>query len=307
MTALVRRFGLALAGAALLPSLAFAAEGGRDEIDIMHHLGNSRVLELPYWKAPYHYELHLPQFAPVHLGPLTLDFSPTKHLVFLVLAAVIVALVMVSAGRAAARAQAQGKPVRGFAGAMETMALFIRNEVILPNVGHHGEGYVPYLLTVFFFILTCNLLGLLPWGATATGNIAVTAAMALVSLLVIEVSGMRALGLSGYLHTIFYLPPGLPTALKPVMLVIMTPVELISKLSKPFALAVRLFANMTAGHVVVLALLGLTFFFKSYVVGVGASLLATAIMGLELFVAFLQAFVFTLLTSVFIGLIREEH
>lgn len=307
MTALVRRFGLALAGAALLPSLAFASEGGRDEIDIMHHLGNSRVLELPYWKAPYVYELHLPQFAPVHLGPLTLDFSPTKHLVFLVLAAVIVALVMVSAGRAAARAQAQGKPVRGFAGTMETMALFIRNEVILPNVGHHGEGYVPYLLTVFFFILTCNLLGLLPWGATATGNIAVTAAMALVSLLVIEVSGMRALGLSGYLHTIFYLPPGLPTALKPVMLVIMTPVELISKLSKPFALAVRLFANMTAGHVVVLALLGLTFFFKSYVVGVGASLLATAIMGLELFVAFLQAFVFTLLTSVFIGLIREEH
>ena len=87
----------------------------------------------------------------------------------------------------------------------------------------------------------------------------------------------------------------------------MTPVEIISKLAKPFALAVRLFANMTAGHVVVLALIGLTFFFKSYVVGAGSSVLATAIMMLELFVAFLQAFVFTLLTAVFIGLIRESH
>jgi len=131
--------------------------------------------------------------------------------------------------------------------------------------------------------------------------------MAFLSLLVIEISGMKALGFKGYMQTIFFLPPGLPPVLKPVMLAIMTPVEIISKLAKPFALAVRLFANMTAGHVVVLALIGLTFFFKSYVVGAGSSVLATAIMMLELFVAFLQAFVFTLLTAVFIGLIRESH
>ena len=90
---------------------------------------------------------------------------------------------------------------------MEATALYIRQEVILPNVGHHGEGFAPYLLTLFFFILAMNLLGLLPWGATATGNIAVTAALAVMAFLVIEVTGMRTLGLKGYLGTIFYLPP----------------------------------------------------------------------------------------------------
>jgi F-type H+-transporting ATPase subunit a len=285
---------------------AHGAPGGRD-IDIMHHLGNSHVLELPYWKPPYTYSVQLPHLPTLHLGPIALDLSITKHLVFLFLAAVLVALVMLLVSRGVARAQAEGRPPRGFAGAMEAIVLYLRQEVILPTVGPHGEGYVPYLLTVFFFILTCNLLGLLPWGATATGNISVTAALALVSLAVIETSGMRSLGLKGYLGTIFYLPPGLPGPLKPVLLVIMTPIELIGKLAKPFALAVRLFANMTAGHVVVLALIGLTFFFQSAIVGVLASAMATGIMLLELFVAFLQAFVFTLLTSVFIGLVRAEH
>jgi F-type H+-transporting ATPase subunit a len=225
----------------------------------------------------------------------------------MVLAALIVALAFLLSARAVARAQARGRPAKGFAGTMEALALYIRQEVVLPNVGHHGEGFVPYLLTLFFFILVMNLLGLLPWGATPTGNIAVTGALALMAFVTIEVAGMRALGAKGYLQTIFYLPPGLPGPLKPIMLVIMTPVEIIGKLSKPFALAVRLFANMTAGHVLVLALIGLTFLFQSYVVGIGASVLATAIMLLELFVAFLQAFVFTLLTSVFIGLMRAEH
>ncbi len=276
-------------------------EASENEIDIIHHIGNSREVETPLgiW--------HLPRWEPIHIGPLAIDLSPTKHTVFMVLAAAIVALTFVLSGRTVARAQAGGRPPKGFAGAMEATALWIRQEVILPNVGHHGEGYVPYLLTVFFFILTMNLLGLMPWGSTATGNIAVTAALALVSFIAIEVAGMRSLGVKGYLNTIFYLPPGLPAAMKPIMLVIMTPVEIIGKLAKPFALAVRLFANMTAGHVLVLALIGLTFLFQSYVVGVTASVLSTAVMLLELFVAFLQAFVFTLLTAVFIGLMRAEH
>jgi len=283
------------------------APSASNEIDIMAHLGNSHSIELPAWKAPYYVEKELPRIPPIHIGGVTVDVSPTKHAVFLVLAALIVGLVFLYTSRVVARAQAAGRPPRGFAAAMEAMVLYIRQEVVLPNVGPHGEGYVNYLLTVFFFLLTCNLLGLLPWSATPTSNIAVTGAMALVSLVVIEVSGMRALGLKGYLGTIFFLPEGLPTALKPVMLVIMTPIEIIGKLAKPFALAVRLFANMTAGHVVVLALIGLTFFFQSYLVGVAASLMATGIMLLELFVAFLQAFVFTLLTSVFIGLMRAAH
>ena len=278
-----------------------------NEIDIMAHLGNSHSIELPSWKSPYYTEVELPRFAPLHVGRVTIDLSPTKHAVFLVLAAALVALVFLYTARVVARGQAAGHPPRGFAGAMEATVLYIRQEVILANVGPHGEGYVNYLLTVFFFILTCNLLGLLPWSATPTSNIAVTGAMAGVSLVVIEISGMRALGLKGYLGTIFFLPEGLPTLLKPLMLVIMTPIEIIGKLAKPFALAVRLFANMTAGHVVVLALIGLTFFFQSYLVGVAASVMATGIMLLELFVAFLQAFVFTLLTSVFVGLMRAAH
>jgi len=281
-------------------------EASGNQIDIMHHIGDSHELETPFGT------FELPRWTPIHLGGLTIDLSPTKHLVYLLLAAVIVALIFILSARAIAAAQARGRPAKGFAGAMEAMALYIRQEVVLPNVGPHGEGYAPYLLTLFFFILTMNLLGLLPWGATATGNIGVTAALAVIAFLVIEVTGMRALGPKGYLHTIFYLPPGLPggiggNILKVVLLAVMTPIELIGKLAKPFALAVRLFANMTSGHVLVLALIGLTFLFQSYAVGIGASVLATGVMLLELFVAFLQAFVFTLLTSVFIGLMRAEH
>ena len=277
------------------------------EVGVMEHLANSHVIEIPWFNERYTYEIELPRIPPIHLGPVELDLSPTKHSVFVVLAALLVAVLFLTSSRAIARAQAEGRPPRGLAGALEAMTLYLRQEYILPNVGHHGEGYVPYLLTVFFFILACNLLGLLPWGATPTGNIAVTGALALLAFVVIEISGMRALGLKGYLKTIFYLPPGLPTFMKPIMLLVMTPIELIGKLAKPFALAVRLFANMTAGHALVLALIGLTFTFHSYAVGAGASVMATAVMLLELFVAFLQAFVFMLLTAVFIGLMRAEH
>jgi F-type H+-transporting ATPase subunit a len=293
-----------------LPGRAVAQEHGQEpghaaasgEIDIAHHLGNSHEF----------LGVELPRFAPVHLGGLIIDFSPTKHLMFMLVAAILVALVFVTSARAIARAQAVGRPATGFAGAMEATALYIRQEVILPNVGHHGEGFVPYLLSLFFFILAMNLLGLLPGGATATGNISVTAALAVMAFLVIEITGMRALGTTGYLKTIFYLPGGLPggiggSMLKVVLLAVLTPIELIGKLAKPFALAVRLFANMTSGHVLVLALIGLTFLFKSYTVGLAAASLATGVMLLELFVAFLQAFVFTLLTAVFIGLMRAEH
>ena len=277
---------LAVGSVGLVPGRA-QAQGASNQIDIPHHIANSHEVETPFgvW--------HLPRWEPIHLGGLSIDMSPTKHLVYMLLAAVLVALVFIPSARVIQGAQARGRPSKGFAGAMEATALYIRQEVILPNVGHHGDGYVPYLLTLFFFILAMNLLGLLPWGATATGNIAVTAALAVVAFLVIEVTGMMALGPVGYAKTIFYLPSGLPGG--------------IGKLAKPFALAVRLFANMTSGHVLVLALIGLTFLFQSWAVGIGASILATGVMLLEVFVAFLQAFVFTLLTAVFIGLMRAEH
>jgi F-type H+-transporting ATPase subunit a len=282
------------------------------EINIMHHLGNAHTLEYPCLRPGLTCEAELPRWAPVRVGPVAIDFSPTKHLVWMLFAAVVALLLLLTASGGVRKADAAGRPPKGFSGAIEAMALWVRQEVILPNVGHHGEGFVPYLLSLFFFILSCNLLGLLPWGSPATGNIAVTGALALLALVVIEIAGMRSLGTKGYLGTIFFVPHGLPGGIggafmKGVLLIIMTPIEIIGKLAKPFALAVRLFANMTAGHVVILALLGLTFFFQSYLVGAGASALATGIMLLELFVAFLHAFVFTLLTSVFIGLIRTSH
>jgi F-type H+-transporting ATPase subunit a len=304
--------GTAAAQAAPIQREAFKSAQGEHkaserEVDVMEHLANSHVIEIPWFNERYTYEIQLPRIPPIQVGSVSIDLSPTKHSVFVVLAALIVAIVFVTSARSIARAQAEGRPPRGFAGAIEAMTLYLRQEYILPNVGPHGDGYVPYLLTVFFFILACNLLGLLPWGATPTGNIAVTGALALLAFVVIEISGMRSLGVKGYLKTIFYLPPGLPTFMKPIMLAVMTPIELIGKLAKPFALAVRLFANMTAGHALVLALIGLTFTFQSYLVGIGASAMATAVMLLELFVAFLQAFVFMLLTAVFIGLMRAEH
>jgi F-type H+-transporting ATPase subunit a len=224
----------------------------------------------------------------------------------MLLAAVIVSLLLIIAGNASKKQHATMGHSKGFAGAIEAMALYLRNEVVLPNVGHHGEGFVPFALTLFFFILVCNLLGMLPWGATATGNIAVTAMLAIITAVIVEVAGMRANGL-GYLSTIFYWNKDLPLVMRVLMFFVMTPVEIVGKLSKPFALTIRLFANMTAGHIVLLALIGIIFTFKSWALTPVPVLMATAISMLELFVAFLQAFIFTLLASVFIGQIREAH
>jgi len=285
-----------------LPEMGHSAE----KVDIITpHITNSDHLEIPYFKFPFFMECTLPKWKPVHLGGVEIDLSPSKHVVFLVFGSAILFLLMVMVARSHRRAMAKGGVPAGGANAIEAMILYIRNEVILPNVGHHGEGFVPYLLTAFFFILTLNLLGLVPYGATATGNISVTATLAILTFLTVEVAGIRANGF-GYLNTIFYWNNELPAAMRPVMFLIMSPVEMIGKLTKPFALAIRLFANMTAGHIVVLALMGLIFEFGNLISG-APLLMATMIMVLELFVAFLQAFIFTLLSSVFIGQIREAH
>jgi F-type H+-transporting ATPase subunit a len=287
-----------------------AAEHGNQAagpVDIITpHITDGSHLEYPCLRAPYVCEYTLPHWDPVHIGGLTVDLSPTKHVVFMLLAASIVALVLVFAGQASTRHHRMiGRP-RGIAAAMEAMALYLRNEVVLPNVGHHGEKFVPFALTLFFFILLCNLLGLIPYGSTATGNISVTLTLALITFVVVEIAGMRAQGL-GYLSTIFYWNKDLPPVMRVVMFIVMSPVEALGKLTKPFALTIRLFANMTAGHIVLLALIGLIFTFKSWAVAGVPVVMAVAISILELFVSFLQAFIFTLLASVFIGQIRESH
>jgi F-type H+-transporting ATPase subunit a len=288
---------------------AAAETGGEFNIKemILHHLADSKEWETPFGVV------HLPQFEPIKLGFLTLDFSITKHVLFMMIAAVLVAITIIIAARDAAREHKAGaeRGPKGAANVVEAIILFIRDEVAIKNIGHGGERYVPFIVSVFFFILFCNALGLLPWGASPTGNVSVTAAMALMTFIVVEVAGMKALG-AGYLKTIFYWPHDMPLAVKLPMTFIMTPVELLGKFTKPFALTMRLYANMTAGHAVVLALTGLSVMAtlagaKFVGIAIAPMFMATAIMVLEIGVALLQAYIFAMLSAVFIGLIRHAH
>ena len=280
---------------------------------IMHHTSDAHEIA---FESPFGGELftiHLPQWAPVHIGGMAIDLSPTKHVVFMLLAAFLVWLTMWLTGRSLEKQRAAGHPPRGLASLFESLVVFVRNDVAVANIGHGGAKFAPYVMTLFFFILYMNLLGLMPWGATATGNLAVTAGLALTAFATIEISGMVALGPMGYVKTVVFAPPGTTGVTKLLLTLIMIPVELIGKLVKPFALCLRLFANMTAGHFVILSLLGLIFLFGTgpaairWGVATGSVFFVLFMMVLELLVAFLQAYIFALLTSVFIGLMQHEH
>jgi F-type H+-transporting ATPase subunit a len=276
-----------------------------DQVDfITPHISDSHTLDYPCFKAGFVCEYELPRWNPIHIGRFALDISPTRHVVMLWIAATLCVVTTLLALRAHNRRTREGKAPSGFGNGLEALVLYLRNEVILPNVGPHGNGYVPFLLTLFFFILFANLLGLVPYGSTATGNISVTATLAIVTFIVIEMAGMKAQG-KAYINTIVFWPHDMSLGMKLFISPILTPIELAGKLTKPFALAIRLFANMTAGHVVLLALISLIFTFGSWLLVPVPILMALGISFLELFVAFLQAFIFTLLSTVFIGLIRE--
>jgi F-type H+-transporting ATPase subunit a len=298
---------LSAAAALLVFALPASAQVGAAEVDIITpHITDSHEIEIPWPTWPtLHKVVHLPRWTTINVGGIDVDMSPTKHVVWMLIAALTLLVLMLYAANAQGRQTRTVGHSKGFAGGIEAMVLYIRNEVIVPNVGHHGNGFVPFLLTLFFFILFCNLWGIFPWGSTATSNVSVTAALAILTFFVVEAAGMRAQG-AGYLSTIFYWNKDLPMYLRIPMFLLLSPLELIGKLTKPFALTIRLFANMTAGHIVVLALISMIFTFRSIASG-APFLMAVAINVLELFVAFLQAFIFTLLSSVFIGQIREAH
>jgi F-type H+-transporting ATPase subunit a len=274
---------------------------------VFHHTADAYALDFaPFFKIEWH------RWPDLHIGNFAINLTPTKHVVFMVIAAVLVFLVMKLAGRALARQRAGERAPRGFAAAIEGLVLFVRDEIAIANIGHDGAKFAPLIMTLFFFILFANLLGLLPWGASPTGNLAVTGALAILVFLTIEIGGFIKLGPRGYLRTIFPKVPGLGGAGGMVMSIGMAPIEIIGKLVKPFALAVRLFGNMAAGHFVILSLFGIVFLFGhlgvwSYGIAGVTVLLVVGIMLLELFVAFLQAYVFALLSAVFIGLMQHEH
>jgi F-type H+-transporting ATPase subunit a len=273
-------------------------EGHGEGIDFMHHILDSREIELPGTT------LHLPAAGSWMVGPI--DMTPTKHVVFLGLAALLTLLVLLPTAALAGRAR-EGRTRGRRHNAVEAVVLFIRDQVVMPNIGHGGEKFAPFVITLFFFILFANLLGLVPWGSTATANISVTAALALMAFVVVEVGGMVALGPKGYLGTIFFVPKGMNPVAAWAMAIALSPVELMGKFTKPIALAIRLMANMTAGHIVLLAIISLIFVFGSFAIAVAPVLMAVAITFLEIFVSLLQAYIFAMLTSVFIGLMRHAH
>jgi F-type H+-transporting ATPase subunit a len=228
-----------------------------------------------------------------HAGPL--DFSITKNVASLFLS---VALLLIIFFTVASRYKSNaGKAPKGIQSFFEPIIIFIRDEVARPNIGPKYERYVPYLLTIFFFIWFNNMLGLMPGGANLTGNIAVTMVLAVFTLLVTLFSSNKA-----YWAHIFK-TPGVPVALLPIMI----PIELVGILTKPFSLMVRLFANITAGHIIILSLFSLIFIFESIAIGPVSVAFAIFMNFLELFVALLQAYVFTLLTAMYFGGATEEH
>lgn len=242
---------------------------------ILHHIGDSVLVDLQV---------------------LGVNLSITKHVVMMWIAS---ALLVVTFSLLFRRPKLVP---HGLANFFEFVIVYLEDDVMRPYLGHDTRKYAPYLLTAFFFILTCNLLGLVPMGATATGNISVTAALALLTFSMVLLAGIRTHGLIGYFKGL--IPPNLPVFILPIMI----PVEIISLFTKHLALAIRLFANMVAGHVVIFALLLIIFTFKNWFVG-GVTLGGILFVSLlEVLIALIQAYIFTILSAVFIGMsVHQEH
>ena len=264
-----------------------APEHGGAAASLMHHVVDARFDDL--------------MVGGINLGP-------TKHLLFFVMAAAV-ALAWIQLALRNYRGSLPGR----LASAVEALVLFIRDDIAEKNIGHDGHKFVPLLCSFFFFILTAALMGLIPFpvlsggrfgvvAATATGNIAVTLGLAFISFLAQQYAGISKYGFIG--HFAGMVPPGLPKFLLPIMI----PVEVLGMFTKPFALMVRLFANMLAGHMVITTLLLLIPLMAEISTAFGVFMipislgLSLFIMLLEILVAFIQAYIFTLLTAIFIGM-----
>jgi F-type H+-transporting ATPase subunit a len=224
-----------------------------------------------------------------------MDFSITKNVAMLLINAALMLGILLTVARAYRKNA--GRAPKGVQSFMEPIIIFVRDEIVKPNIGPRYEKFLPYLLTLFFFILFGNILGLLPGAGNLTGNIAVTATLAILTFIITNVSGNK-----GYWAHIFW-TPGVPLPLRPIILL----VEVIGIFTKPFSLMIRLFVAITAGHIVLLALICLTFIFGSIWVGFGSTLIVLFINLIEILVAGIQAYVFTLFSSLYIGMAIADH
>jgi F-type H+-transporting ATPase subunit a len=296
-------------------------EGGKEDVAgfIFHHVADSDEyeFELPFKHHGSNPVIHLPIIRiPLKAGACPekveehaqlskgcLDLSITKHVVMMWLAAVLLILTF---ALGANHDKKNLVPHGTSQNLLEMLVLYVRDEIAIKNIGkEEGPRYTSYLLTAFFFILFMNLIGLFPWLSTPTSNLAVTAGLALCTFLLTQVAAIRAAGFGGYLK---HLTGGVAPWLWPIMV----PVEILGLFTKPFALTVRLFANMLAGHIVIFFLLGLIFIMGNSLFAIVSVPFAMMIYFLELFVALVQAYIFTMLSSLFIGMAaamkhHDEH
>jgi len=273
-----------------LPVIVYSAEKGLDIFSSANFYGDHHEL------VPYKgYKLDENNIYLADSGEKVLDLSITKNVAMLLINAILMVVVFTSVAKAYKRNR--GRAPSGLQSFFEPVILFVRDEIAKPNIGPHYERFFPYLLTLFFFILFGNLLGLLPGAGTLTGNIAVTLVLALFTFIVTNVNGNK-----DYWTHIFW-TPGLPF----VMRFILLPVELIGVFTKPISLLIRLFVAITAGHIVLLSLLALTFVFASYWVGLGSTMIVLFISLIEILVAAIQAYVFTLFSALYIGMATAKH
>ncbi len=224
-----------------------------------------------------------------------LDFSITKNVVSMFFASALLLLMFIGL----AKSYKKGPIPTGFGRILEPLILFIRDEIAIPNIGEKKyRKFMGYLLTVFFLIWLLNLLGMTPLGINVTGNIAVTICLALFTYFITQFSANK-----DYWMHIFWMP-GVPVPMK----IILMPIEILGTLTKPFALLIRLFANITAGHVVIMSLIAMIFVGKNLAADLPISLGLTLFISIiEVLVAFLQAFIFTMLSSLFIGMAVQDH
>lgn len=243
---------------------------------------------------------------PTNSGHITLDLSITSHLVYFWLGMGLAVFFTVAMSRRYQKGVGKDvEPKGALQNIFEVLFVFIRDDVARANIDDHkSDKYVPYFFTVFMGIAFMNLFGLLPWAATATADLTVTATLSLITFFIIQFSGTK-----DYWGHIFWFP-GVPVGVKILMIF----VEIVGLLTKPFALAIRLFANMLSGKIMIIAILGLIFIFADLfgaAAGIGVSLfsvtLTVVLYALKVFVALLQAYIFTLLSAVFIGMAAEDH
>ena len=257
---------------------------------ILHHVMDSNYIDFgPLGK------LYLPRFE-----LFGIDLSITKDVFFMWLVVVVLVILLYFTTKGYKKSLIP----KGLTNLFEIMIIFVRDEVVKPAIGKGYESFMPYMLSLFFFILFVNMFGLIPTPnlVVPTGNLGVTASLALISFIAIQFGGIKNHGIIGYLKNL--VPKGLPF----FVVLIMIPLEILGMLTKPFALCIRLFANMIAGHIVIFSLLGLIFVLRSIYVSPVAVGFTLFIELLEVLIAFIQAYIFTMLTALFIGMtVHPDH